>query len=375
MDTIVILSSVHWAFTWQRHHDIATGLAKKGYQVIFVQPLPKRIPTWGEWRRVWARISGRVDGAGYGQQTVPNSIKLLSPHLLPDVGAIWQGINRWGFVPHLSRQIRKLAAHGRLIVWNYLPTSASLALQRWLHPQLAIYDCVWDWAADPFSKGLEQWEKKLVGEADWIFADSPYLYEKMATQSSRVTQLLPAVHYDLFRPSQSDLPPSNPPRCAYFGDIGVNVDVELLQQVSQHYPLRLIGTLRVAKQGFSEQTEFVGAVAHEQLPALLQDVDILLLPYRQAPHVPAVIPAKTFECLATGKPTVVWGLSSLQSFAGLFYLCRQRSDFLPTIAQTIHEPAHLRQARIQFAQANDWSARIHTIDQQLQTLLATQVNE
>ncbi len=86
--------------------------------------------------------------------------------------------------------------------------------------------------------------------------------------------------------------------------------------------------------------------------------------------MPSVIPAKTFECLATGKPTVVSGLSSLQDYHDLFYLCKTREEFLEALDRAMHEddPA-LRERRLQCARENDWSRRIEQLEDNLKAVL------
>ncbi|MCI0395832.1 MAG: glycosyltransferase [Chloroflexi bacterium] len=361
--SIVIISSVHWHFTWQRHHDIASGLADRGYQVVFVEPLPKRWPGPESWQRVAARLTGNGREAGSCVQSESAAVQLLSPRLLPDAGRIPQWMNRRFFVPGIGRKVDRLGLARPLIVINYLPTGASLTLQQCLRPDLAVYDCVADWLNDPYARGLEQLEKELLGQADVVFADSPYLYERMRSLHRHVLQVMPAVHFELFdQARRKKTSMAGRPLCAYFGSIGASIDVALLRRVSHHYLLRLIGPPRVKLEGFGPQTEFIGAVVHERIPQLLADVDVLLLPYRRAAHMPAVIPAKTFECLAAGKPTVAIGLDSLAQFGDLFYRCQTEEAFLAAIEAAIKEDPALPTRRLQCARENSWQQRLDQIE-------------
>ena len=46
---LLVLSSVPWHFTWQRHHEVSTRLAERGYRVTYFEPIPKRWPSVGDW--------------------------------------------------------------------------------------------------------------------------------------------------------------------------------------------------------------------------------------------------------------------------------------------------------------------------------------
>jgi glycosyltransferase involved in cell wall biosynthesis len=369
--TVVIISSVHWHFPWHRHHDIAVGLAEKGYQVIFVEPFPKRWPYASELGRIWGRLIGVSRIAGTCLQDEVPGVVLRSPRILPDVGRLAQWINRRLLLPGILNRLTSNDWPRPLIVLNYLPIPASLYFQRGLAPDLAIYDCVWDWSNDPYSHNMPLVEDELLQEVDLVFADSPYLVSKMEARHPRVVQILPAVHYELFEISRQpiEVAGGRRPLCAYFGNLGVNIDIDLLREVSHRYPLRLIGPSRGKLSGFSADTEFLGPVPHGRVPELLRDADVLLLPYRRAAHTPAVIPAKTFECLATGKPTVVIGLPSLQQYRDMFYICETHDEFIQTIAQVMQENPSLRERRLQCAKDNDWLRRISQLEDNMIALL------
>ncbi len=58
--------------------------------------------------------------------------------------------------------------------------------------------------------------------------------------------------------------------------------------------------------------QYRGAVPHEGLPASLAGVDAYVLPYEINNLTKGISPAKTYECLATGKPVVASPLPALR---------------------------------------------------------------
>ncbi len=247
--TVVVISSVDWHFTWQRHHDISAGLAGKGYQVLYVEPLPKRWPALSEVGRVWGRLTRSAQRAGTVVQEEPPEIELIAPLMLPDVGPIANWINQRVFLPHIADRLRRRISERPLIVLNYLATRAALWLQQALQPDVTVYDCITDWATDPFGRQAHLVEEDVIERADLVISPSGFLLDRLRPRHPRVVGIPPAVHYDLYGPSRrmSDRA-DRPLRCAYFGTIGLAVDVDLLREISRRYTLRLIGPAAVPTQ-------------------------------------------------------------------------------------------------------------------------------
>lgn len=369
--TAIIIAMVHWHFTWQSQHNMSVGLTDHDYRVLFVEPIPKRLPPLREFGRVLGRLTGNSVAAGLIEQPLPPGVELVSPRLLPDIGPLLQGINRRLFIPGLAETLLREVIRP-LVVINYLPIPASLSLMEALQPDAAFYHCVNDWVNDPYAPARET-EAVLASKVDMVWADSPINFARTSRMAENVVKLPHGVNIDLFAQARKEPSPApERPLCAYFGTMGVSTDMDLLRAVSHRYPLRLIGPLRASLDGFSEETEVVGPVPHEEIPALLHDVDVLLLPYVRSKHNDSVMPAKLFECLATGKPTVACGLKTLYEYEELFYIREEPEEFLDAIAAAVHESPARREPRIACAEAHSYSRRMMRIEGYIQQVLAQQ---
>lgn len=367
--TVVILSPIHWHFTWQTTHDIAKGFSKQGYDVVFVEPLPKRWPRLSEVNRVWGRLSGRTYLAGGGYQEPLEGMTLQSPRMLPDVGKIPQLVNKSIFMPQLRKKLAKDGVKRPLIMIHHVPISAAIALQNELQPDVSIYRCVYDWSNDPHSGRVLQ-EKELLQIVDEVWADCEANVNRTSKYHNNVQLMPPGVDLDLFADIEKSKPVERErPLCVYFGSIGLSVDVELLRQISFQYPLRLVGPAKQKLTGFSEDTEIIGAVPHKEVPAYIEDADILLLPYVHAPHMQGVIPAKLFECLITGKPIISIGLTSINAYKGLIYICQTRQEFIAAIEAAQNEPVSLSAARNVCAKKHGLQAKYMEIMSRIEFLL------
>lgn len=368
--TVVIISIVHWHFTWQIQHNIARGLAERGYQILYVEPLPKRWPKISEFGRLWGRLTGNSRAAGICEQPLIPGVELIAPRLIPDNTGLTQSLNRRVFVSRIAEQLRARVQQSPLFVINYLPTPASIDLMHRLKADATFYHCVNDWEHDPFAPNHYE-EKDLAAVVDMIWADSGENFRRTSVMNKRAIKMPTGVDVALFAKARQDKPsPSKDILCAYFGTIRPeSIDFDILRTVSQQHHLRLIGPVRHNLDGFAPHTEIIGPVPQEQVPALLRDADVLLLPYGHNAHNKSVMPAKLFECLATGKPTIVSGLELEEDYADLFYVCQTEQAYMDAIASAIHEPNERKDARIAFAKQHSYDQRFNEIEGYFQEIL------
>jgi len=113
------------------------------------------------------------------------------------------------------------------------------------------------------------------------------------------------------------------------------------------------------------------SVPHKEIPSILQDADILIMPYMpEGDLIPYMSPLKLFEYLATGKPILSSDLSVLRPFlidgenCLLFSpgshdsLCAQVNRFL---AMTPEKKERIRDNQLQSAMRHTWTNRAKTI--------------
>lgn len=366
--TVLIASNTHWHSAWQSANSVASGLAGLGYQVIYVEPIPKRWPRVNDLKRVAARLIGSSQHAGEAYQPIPPRVTLVAPITLPDVGTFAQLLNRLFFLPWLTTRLRRRIVRPLILVHG-LPVRAAISLQNRLKPETAIYRCVYDWSQDPHS-GRPLAERDLLEQVDMAWADCDHNLVRVAATQPRAHLMPQAVDLTLFEGVSYTQSSYSRPLCVYFGTLGLSVDVDLLRSISHQYPLRLVGPVRQPLDGFDTETEIVGAIPHEQVPDAIRDADVLLLPYGARSHMRGVVPAKLFECLATGKPIVATNLPSLDDYGELVYLCDGHDAVLAAIEASRTESESLAERRMACARQNTWAHRIDEMERQIQRLLS-----
>ena len=95
-----------------------------------------------------------------------------------------------------------------------------------------------------------------------------------------------------------------------------------------------------------------------------------MLPYRVNGLTRGISPAKTYECLATGRPVVAAPLSALEELAGFVYLAARPRDYVEVLQSLKNlETERRRRARIELARGNSWGARFEEIEEALWRIL------
>jgi glycosyltransferase involved in cell wall biosynthesis len=144
------------------------------------------------------------------------------------------------------------------------------------------------------------------------------------------------------------------------------LDFDILRAVRRAgFRVRLVGDAARAEKGFLEESdvEYRGEVSHGRLPAALAGVDAFVLPYKLDGLTRAISPAKTYECLATGRPVVASPLPDLEALSGHVYLKRDPEGFVRALRNLRHtETDEKVRARVRLARENSWEARFRELE-------------
>jgi glycosyltransferase involved in cell wall biosynthesis len=365
--SVVILSGVRWDFLWQRHQTLATLFAGAGYPTVFVETtgLANPRPTRNTLRRVFGRIrrSGRP---GEKQRNLTVYAPLTAP---PTFGAF-----RWSnaklLIPRVLSDLRELAGSHPVVV-AYPPTRTTLGLISGLDPRLVLYDCSDDYEHFPGApEDIVETERELLLRADLVSCTSAHLLQKARRIRPDAFMSGPAVDYERFASLQEHDPDGEISTVCFFGRVSLErIDFDALRTIAEAgFELRIIGDLGSVEKGFFEMPglDYRGEVSHAGLPSALGGVDAFVLPYRLNALTRSISPAKTYECLATGKPVVAASLPAMQDLARYVYLAQRKEDYVDVlrILQRL-ETAEKGRARIELARENAWDMRFSELEEVL----------
>ncbi len=368
---VVLLSGVRWDFLWQRHQSLADLFARAGYPTVFVEttglanPRPSALP----------RIVARLQRTSKRVKNRKDRPVVYSPLVLPPTFRAFRVANRRVLLPRVARDLWNLIG-ARPIVVAYPPTRTTLDLIQLLHPRLVLYDRADDYARFPgVPADVAATERELLTRADLVSCTSKHLLDKTRPVRSDAFLSGPAVDYARFAPLQDD-PPNLPARTVgFFGHLGrERLDYGVLRAIVRAgLRLRLVGDAGRGERDFLEEpnVEYLGEVAHEDLPGVLAGVDAFVMPYKVNGLTRAISPAKTYECLATGRPVVASSLPALEEISSHLYLAGGPEGFvraLRDLGET--ETEGKARARMLLARENSWDARFRDLERAILAGLA-----
>jgi glycosyltransferase involved in cell wall biosynthesis len=363
---VVILSNIEWDFQWQRHQIFTTFFCDSPRKVVFIESQAKRNPDFKDIPRILKRLLRFIIKRGLKEHPrksdrASENLIVISPLLLPSTLKVFRTINRKVFIPQLVRTIHKQIAGDPMVI-NYTPIQTSIDLIKSIKPLLAVYDCVENFPDYPgVPKDTAEIERTIIKEADLVVTDSIFLFEKAQKIRNDVIRILPGVDYLHFQQADTGELKNPPRRLCYFGGVHERrIDLHLIEKLadSQKFTIEMIGPVKSKIPPFPSNVIFHGAVPYEQLPGVIKDCDCFILPYILSEFTKGILPAKLFECFASGKPIIATPLPSFREFNDLIYLGDSGENWIKTL-ETLEnlESEHKYRRRKALAQDNSWESR------------------
>jgi glycosyltransferase involved in cell wall biosynthesis len=153
------------------------------------------------------------------------------------------------------------------------------------------------------------------------------------------------------------------PTITFWGLIDARLDRDWCLQLIQRSTgsLMLAGPVSEdAKQVRAlSKTYLAGPVPHDDLPAIAERSDVLVMPYRDLPVTRAMQPLKLLEYLATYKPVVVRDLPATRAWADCCDVVSTADDFVRVCLERAKAglPAEQRAARERRLPGESWSEK------------------
>lgn len=243
--------------------------------------------------------------------------------------------------------------------------------------KLNIYQSIDDISQDAYTArhGLKR-EEESLRSADIGLVTSSRLYELKAHLNPNLYILNNAADVDLFYQAQrmplerpSEMKGIEGPIIGYTGNLDdYRVDFALLREIATAHPdktLLLVGPLnsdKFYKEGLSNLDNVIhtGGKNIKELPAYLQYMDCVIIPFLCNELTASIYPLKINEYLAAGKSVVSTNFSrDIREFADQIRLTPDREAFIRAISPAIADNSEAKKAeRLARAQKNTWKARV-----------------
>lgn len=290
-----------------------------------------------------------------------------------------QKINNRIVLRCIRRMLRDQGVQRFLYLNCYDPFFAGV-LPKNIGAELCIYHCIDDITQNAYTaRHGADLEKEAIRQADLTLVTSSNLLSLKQPYSDRVVTYFNAADNSVFErvvlekfPRPAELAGCSGPVIGFIGNLDeLRIDYELLFDIAQAHPdktLLLVGPLNSpepATLGLDRlpNVVFAGPRPLQDLPPLLQHMDVALIPFRCNTLTRSIYPLKINEYLAAGKPVVSTSFSDdIRGFGDCIYLAEDRTAFVHLIDQALTEHDQgLIERRLKRARSNSWAARIRQL--------------
>jgi hypothetical protein len=356
-EQVVILSTLDWDTAWQRPQIFAAAFAAAGREVFYVENTGIRNPSWRDLPRLRRRVENLLSPKALaGSNPIPDGVRVFPPRVLPPAWRASRALNSRIFLPALKRQLEAAGLRPGAACVVYVATATTLELAKILSPSVVLYDCACHFAAHPLTPpDFPEHERELLALADQVVCDSEFLYAQKKGEHRFVEKIHQGVPGDFFRLPP---PPAGGNEFCYYGTWSAGLDPRFVDALAAAgFSTTVSGFTKGDAPPLSSTVRRLPPVPLAEVAASLAPYTGLLLPYRVDPYVMGVMPAKIYECLATGRPVLATPLPALKALEGLIYIGETPEDWV-RIARGLPrtETEELRRARV--AHAREHSVEI-----------------
>lgn len=154
----------------------------------------------------------------------------------------------------------------------------------------------------------------------------------------------------------------------FTGSVEYRTDFVLLKKMVEAHQDKMfvvVGPVyaeEVKQMGFEQMANvrFCGPKKITELPAYLQHMDVMIIPFALTILTKSIYPLKINEYLGAGKPVVATHFSEdIFSFRDVVYIAESHDEFIALIDKAIAEDdAGRRRARVEKASQNTWAHRV-----------------
>lgn len=350
---ILIVSSDDWDDLWYQRQEFASRFARAGHRVFYLNKTLQRRPRLHHFKKRFMTPQRHKTR----KNPRPASLRVVTPVWLPPVQCL-RRLNR----VLIRRTLKPLGVRSPVLI-AAVPTWNTIDLIDLVGPSKVVYLNVHNYDDDErILRQLLESEKVLVERADLLFADAAHNARRLARISGGrvVHRAPPGVDYEEFRTAFRGDETDRRRTLYYFGGIGPHLDLSVYGALADRMKVVFVGVVDPAvRNRIPEGIEVRPPVSNSELPDALRDADVLAISYRDSPYIRGVIPAKLFECMATGKPILVSGLPETLAYEDAIYNFdgsqEQAGRIIEGLPQT-ETPQRLTR-RDELAKVADWSGR------------------
>jgi UDP-galactopyranose mutase len=335
---LLVFSHLRWNFVYQRPQHLLARLGRD-YRVLYVEE-----PTHHDGERHLELVETDC------------GVTVCRPHLPRRATGFHDD-----HISDLQFLVRQQLEHFGVddyAVWFYTPMA--LPLIDPLRPRAIVYDCMDELSAFLHApRQLVQRESALLKRADLVFTGGPSLYRSKKDRHPSVHCFPSSVDAAHFASARDDSRPANrTPTLGFFGVIDERIDLGLIGAIADAHPewkLVMVGpVVKIPSESLPRRAniEYLGQRSYQDLPGLVAQWEVCLLPFALNESTRFISPTKTLEYMAAGKPGVSTPIHDVvECFDGIVRIADSHAGFIEACEASLAEPEHEAAARRRRADA------------------------
>ncbi len=334
---IIIFSPVAYKNIKQRIQHFADILSKKN-KVLFIQPAAENKFKNGSLEIWFPENPTKAQGVDH------KSLVYKLGNLL-GLNYLYRLLKSKQYLETVKNKILSYQDKQNIALIQTPPSLISIQLLEFLklHKFKVIYDL-----ADRISafkdipRYLVGMEKILMKKADLIVATHQGLVSYARKYNKKVRLIENGADIEHFKTARNKAPRKY--TIFYFGTIDHWFDFDLIEQITRKLPnveITIIGPNKTNKK-FNKKVKFLGQRSYRELPALIKDLQVGVIPFRKNRLTENVNPVKLYEYLAAGKPVVSIGINLTKNIPEYFQ-SETQEKFIANLTKALIEQTDLRE--------------------------------
>ena len=247
-----------------------------------------------------------------------------------------------------------------------------------LDEKLSVYYCYDGIGTRRHGQRVFSRDRRFSEAVDAVITSSDFIKKEKLPFNPATYTVKNGVDYELFRPHAKQEPRDygDRPKIGYLGSMDRRFDIGTVEQAIKalpEYDFEFVGSLRhelVREQlDIYPNTNFRPPVRPDEVPALMADCEVGIIPYIINDLNRSIYPLKINEYLSVGVPVVMTNFADLPEFDGFAWQTNTPKAFTAALQEAIAtDSAEQIQSRTEFAQQNSWPEKaqeFHSLLEQL----------
>lgn len=360
---LIYFSPLPWSSFTQRPHEIVAYFHKvTGGKVLWIDPYPSRLPSWGDLFRPRAWSDNPAIPPGWLEVCTPLALPIdplpfgarVNHHLF------WQ--------PLIKRLDHFITTGGHVFIGIGKPSALAIDMLRRFPEGGSFFDAMDDFPA--FYGGLSKkamtcWESQVLELVQQVFASSTHLLTRLSKLGARPTLVRNACAADQL-PEPRPRTSSSVKTIGYIGTVGEWFNWDLTIKLAQAAPdssVKIIGPIyHRPPSRLPHNITVEPACSHPQALEKMRSFDAGLIPFRRNRLTDSVDPIKYYEYRAMGLPVIstIFGEMAYRRSENGVFLLDDTCNFESTVyAACLYKDT--ADAITLFRRKNSWEERFASV--------------